>query len=107
MTYLAVTAVNRPNKSETIQEIRSAEKESIEDAGAESPYKGKNTKAIISESTAIEVILEPTTVLETASAMGRVIPTSKTVVVAESREIEVGSAADQLLFDGGATVLDR
>jgi hypothetical protein len=107
MTYLALTAVNRPNKTETIEEIPSTEQESVDGSNAESPNRGKNIDAIISLPTAAEVIFEKRTGLETASVTRQVIPTSNTVIVAEGGENEGGPAADQLLFDRRATIFDR
>lgn len=104
MTYLAVTAVNRPNKAETVQAIPSTEEENTRGADAESLNRGKSIKAIISQPTATGIILETPAGSEAAPVTGQVISISNAEVVAESLENESGSAAGPLLVDRRATM---
>jgi hypothetical protein len=107
MAYLAVAAANRTNKSETIQEIPRTPQGSVDGANAESPNRGKFIDEIISQPTPAEIIFKARRRFGTSPVTGQVIALNTTGIVAESQENEGGSAADQLLLGGGATMLDR
>ena len=98
ITYLALTAVNRPSKAAT--------EETVEDA-VRNPRIGGKTSGQLFQNRQIGIIFEPPTVLETSPVPGQVITISNTMIVTESREDKGSAAADQLLFDRRATVLDR
>jgi hypothetical protein len=65
ITYLAVTAENRANKTAPVQATSSTEEESASRDNAQSPNTGTSLKSIISQSTVTGIILEARAVPET------------------------------------------
>lgn len=107
MIYLAVTAENRPSKTEPIQETSSTEDGSADHVDGEPLTRVKGIMGMISQPTARGKIVEAPAALETKRAPAQKITLREKGVVAESFENESATAVGEVLLSPRPTALER
>ena len=107
MTYLAVTAINRSNRTETVHGTSSTDEERARAVDTEFLSRAKSIEPFTSKPAATGMILETRTGLEAEPGAAHLIIMSNAGTVAESRENESGSATGQFLFEPRPTTFER